>query len=143
MLTALGGQRLKPRGKATLLCKYNCQFWPINFEVLDGVSNVLGLRTSEEMGLIKRVGALSNDIISQYADNFTRLGCISDVTHYMFKRLPFGISSAQDIFQSIMSQIFEDIERVEVIVDDVLVWGSDIAEHDQRLQKVPNNATSS
>jgi len=70
-------------------------------------------------------------------------GCISDVTHYMFKRLPFGISSAQDIFQSIMSQIFEDIERVEVIVDDVLVWGSDIAEHDQRLQKVPNNATSS
>ena len=73
-LTAFGRQRLEPRGKATLLCEYNCQFWPINFEVLDGVSNVLGLRTSEEMGLIKRVSALSNDIVSQYADNFTGLG---------------------------------------------------------------------
>ena len=65
------------------MCKYNCQFWPINFEVLDGISSVLGLRTSEEMGLIKRVGALSNNIVSQYADNFTGLGCIFDVTHHM------------------------------------------------------------
>ena len=35
------------------------------------------------MGLIKRVGALSNNIVSQYADNFTGLGCISDVTHHI------------------------------------------------------------
>ena len=27
---------------------------------------------------------------------------------YMFKRLPFGISSAQDVFQAIMSEMFED-----------------------------------
>ena len=54
----------------------------------------------------------------------------------MFKRLPFSISSGQDVFQSIMSQIFEDIEGVEVIIDDILVWGSDIAEYDQRLEKV-------
>ena len=33
---------------------------------------------------------------------------------YMFKRLPFGISSAQDVFQRIMSEIFQDIEGVEV-----------------------------
>ena len=39
-----------------------------------------------------------------------------------------------------MSQIFEDIEGVEVIVDDILVWGSDIAEHDQRLEKVLQRA---
>ena len=41
---------------------------------------------------------------------------------YMFKRLPFGISSVQDVFQSIMSEIFQDIEGVEVLVDDILVW---------------------
>ena len=38
---------------------------------------------------------------------------------YMFKRLPFGISSAA------MSDIFEDTEGV---VDDILVWGSTVEE---------------
>ena len=39
---------------------------------------------------------------------------------YRFKRLPFGICSAQDVFQDAMSSIFDDIEGVEVIVDDIL-----------------------
>jgi transposase InsO family protein len=55
---------------------------------------------------------------------------------YMFKRLPFGICSAQDIFQSVMSEIFEDIEGVQVLVDDILVWGTTNEEHDTRLEKV-------
>ena len=229
---------------------------------------MLGLKTSEEMKLIKRVGSLSNDIVNQYASSFTGLGCISDETHhielkpdskpvihpprkvpvtlrlkvktelqrmerlgviervqeptdwvnsmvtvvkpngklricidprdlnrsirrehypmktieevtscipnakvfsvldassgfwqvkldnesaklctfntpfgrYMFKRLPFGISSAQDVFQSVMSQMFEDIEGVEVIVDDILVWGSTQTEHDERLERVLQRA---
>ena len=29
---------------------------------------------------------------------------------YMFKRLPFGLSSSQDILQKIMSEMFEDIQ---------------------------------
>ena len=40
----------------------------------------------------------------------------------MFIQLPFGISSTQDVFQCIMSQIFQDIEGVEVLVNDILVW---------------------
>ncbi len=47
----------------------------------------------------------------------------------MFKRLPFEISSAQDVFQAPMSDIFEDIDGVEVVADDILVWGSTIEEH--------------
>ena len=58
---------------------------------------------------------------------------------YMFKRLPFGICSAQDIFQTIMSKIFEDIEGVEVVVDDILVWGAS-EEDDTRLEKVLQRA---
>ena len=54
----------------------------------------------------------------------------------MFKRLPFGICSAQDIFQTIMSEIFKDIEGVEVVIDDILVWGASKEEHDTRLKKV-------
>ena len=43
---------------------------------------------------------------------------------YMFKRLPFGISSTQDVFQAVMSEMFEDIEGVEAVVDDRIIWGT-------------------
>ena len=59
---------------------------------------------------------------------------------YMFKRLPFGLSSAQDIFQRVMAEMFEDINGVEVVVDDILVWGTNEAEHDSRLTKVLDRA---
>ena len=55
---------------------------------------------------------------------------------YMFKRLPFGISSAQDVFQAIMSEMFKDIEGVEVVVDDLLIWGETEEMHDKRLKQV-------
>ena len=35
-----------------------------------------------------------------------------------------------------MSDMFEDIEGVEVIVDDMLIWGETEAQHDKRLRKV-------
>ena len=54
--------------------------------------------------------------------------------------LLFGISSAQDVFQAIMSEMFEDIEGVEVIVDDILVWGATVEEHNARLEQVLKRA---
>ena len=59
---------------------------------------------------------------------------------YMFKYLPFGLSSAQDIFQKVMTEMFESIDGVEVVVDDILVWGTNEAEHDSRLIKVLDRA---
>lgn len=35
-----------------------------------------------------------------------------------------------------MSQTFEDLEGVEVIVDDILIWGENEQQHDKRLEKV-------
>ena len=64
----------------------------------------------------------------------------SPFSRYMFKRLPFGLSSAQDIFQKVMTEMFEDIEGVEVVVDDILVWGTNEAEHNSRLIKVLDRA---
>ena len=58
----------------------------------------------------------------------------------MFKRLPFGLSSSQDIFQRVMSQMFEDIQGVEVVVDDILVWGQNEQQHDARLRQVLERA---
>ena len=58
----------------------------------------------------------------------------------MFKRLPFGICSAQDVFQDTMSEIFNGIEGVEVIVDDLLIWGENKEQHDERLKQVLERA---
>ena len=41
---------------------------------------------------------------------------------YRFKRMPFGIKSAQEVFQKIVYQYFEDIEGVDVAIDDILIW---------------------
>ncbi|KAL9953715.1 hypothetical protein ACROYT_G041171 [Oculina patagonica] len=55
---------------------------------------------------------------------------------YRFTRLPFGIKSAPEVFQKSMSNLFEDIEGAKPIVDDILVWGRDVKEHDVRLRQV-------
>ena len=49
--------------------------------------------------------------------------------------MPFRIKSAQEVFQKRMCQAFGDLESVETDVDDILVWGSTIQEHDERLVK--------
>ena len=35
-----------------------------------------------------------------------------------------------------MSQVLEDIDGAEAIVDDILVWGRGIQEHDARLKRI-------
>jgi len=55
---------------------------------------------------------------------------------YSYTRLPFGIASAPEVFQNVMSHLFQDIEGVEVIVDDLVVWGEDVEQHDVRLGQV-------
>lgn len=59
---------------------------------------------------------------------------------YRFTRLPFGIKSAPEVYQKAMSQMVEDIEGAEAIMDDILIWGVDQAEHDERLKKVLDRA---
>ena len=49
--------------------------------------------------------------------------------------MPFGIKSAQKVFQKRMSQSFGDLEGVETDVDDIFVWGTTAEEHDHRLKK--------
>ena len=55
---------------------------------------------------------------------------------YRFTRMPFGIKSAPEVFQKVMSQMVLDIEGAEAIIDDILVWGATQEEHDQRLKRV-------
>ena len=63
---------------------------------------------------------------------------------YRFKRLPFGIKSAPEVFQRYMTEMLEGIPGAEpiagAIVDDILIWGSSIDQHDARLRQVLNRA---
>ncbi|XP_051782102.1 uncharacterized protein K02A2.6-like [Erpetoichthys calabaricus] len=61
---------------------------------------------------------------------------ITPFGRYHFNRLPFGISSAPEHFQRRMSQMLEGFEGVICHADDVLVYGRDKQEHDQRLHRV-------
>ena len=62
------------------------------------------------------------------------------IGRYRFLCLPFGISSASEMFQRSVAQMIEGLEGVVNIIDDLLVWGDTIEEHDQRLIKVLERA---
>ena len=55
---------------------------------------------------------------------------------YCFLRLPFGIHIASEIFQQKLEAVLEGLPGVANSQDDMIVWGKDQAEHDQRLRKV-------
>ena len=54
---------------------------------------------------------------------------------YCFKRLPFGIHIASEIFQQKMEDLLVGLDGVANAQDDIIVWGSNQAEHDRRLRK--------
>ena len=55
---------------------------------------------------------------------------------FQFRRLPFGLSSAPEIFQRSMEKILDGLEGVVCMMDDVLVFGTDADEHWCRLRLV-------
>lgn len=55
---------------------------------------------------------------------------------YRFCRLMFGIKSAPELFQREMENLFRGIKGLIVYMDDVLVHGQTIEEHDQSLREV-------
>ena len=59
---------------------------------------------------------------------------------YCFLRLPYGISSAPEVFHRSFNEIFGNIEGVEIFIDDLLIWGKDVEEHNLRLNKVLEKA---
>ena len=53
---------------------------------------------------------------------------------YCFNKLPFGISSAPELFQQRMSKLLEGLSGMVCLMDDILIFGSNTAEHDSRLE---------
>lgn len=61
---------------------------------------------------------------------------ITPFGRYTFRRLPFGITSAPEIFQRKMAETLVGLEGTEVYMDDILVHGENKEIHDERLAKV-------
>ena len=58
---------------------------------------------------------------------------------YRFLRMPFGITSASEVFQCAMEELFAGYPCA-IIVDDLLVWGEGTAEHDAIVMKILQRA---
>ena len=58
---------------------------------------------------------------------------ITPFGRYCFHKIPFGISSAPEHFQKRMSAILSGLDGVLCLMDDVLVYGRDINEHNKRM----------
>lgn len=65
---------------------------------------------------------------------------ITPFGRYRYTRLPYGISAAPEIFYREMVNRFSDIKNVKIMMDDFLIYGSTIEEHDVALQNVLNRA---
>ena len=55
---------------------------------------------------------------------------------YCFNKMPFGISSAPEHFQKRMEKILAGLPGVLCHMDDVLIFGKNVQEHDIRLEQV-------
>ena len=55
---------------------------------------------------------------------------------FCFQRLPFGITSAPEIFQREMCLLLREHKGTVVVMDDILVYGKDQEEHDKNLSAV-------
>ncbi|XP_047986521.1 uncharacterized protein K02A2.6-like [Leguminivora glycinivorella] len=55
---------------------------------------------------------------------------------YKMKRLPFGVKACPGIFQRLMSTLLAGIPGVAVLLDDIVVAGNGVQEHNTRLETV-------
>jgi hypothetical protein len=55
---------------------------------------------------------------------------------YRYLRLPFGVSSAPEVYSQAIRTMFEGVGNVDTSMDDIIVWGKTREEHDEALLKV-------
>jgi hypothetical protein len=54
---------------------------------------------------------------------------------FKFKRLPFGVHCASEVFSKRISEILDGLDRVAYIQDDIIVWGTDQENNDKRIKE--------
>ena len=61
---------------------------------------------------------------------------ITPFQRYYFHRLPFGITSTPELFQRRISSLLNGLSGVVFLIDDVLVFSKNQAQHDEHLEVV-------
>lgn len=86
----------------------------------------------------------ANDIAHTFDNVFKGLGALPftyctfnmPLRQYSFIWLPFGIISFSEIFHYAMDHVIERLDGVCAYIDDIVVWGSSLQEHNERLFKL-------
>ena len=65
---------------------------------------------------------------------------ITPFERYRYLRLPFGISSAPELYHRVVHEMFEGIANIDTSMDDIIVWGKTRDEHDVALRRVLEKA---
>ena len=55
---------------------------------------------------------------------------------FRVNRLPYGVSSSPAIFQRTMEMLLKDVSNVVIYIDDMVVFGKTVQEHNETLQTV-------
>ena len=55
---------------------------------------------------------------------------------YSYKRLPMGLASAPDIFQSVITELFFDLDYVLVYIDNILILQREDETENNHLEKI-------
>lgn len=58
--------------------------------------------------------------------------------YYRYKRLTFGMNCASEVFQSVIERVLAGIKNVKPFIDDILIFGASVEEHDVALAAVLN-----
>ena len=67
---------------------------------------------------------------------------ITPFGRYHFNKLPFGLTSAPELFQQRMEKLLQGLDGVVCFMDDVLIYASTEEEHDCRLRRVLDRIAS-
>ncbi|XP_046857694.1 uncharacterized protein K02A2.6-like [Xenia sp. Carnegie-2017] len=57
---------------------------------------------------------------------------------YRFTVIPFGVVFAQEVFHKTVHEKFQHLPGCETDIDDILIWGRTLEEHDRNLERVLN-----
>ena len=56
--------------------------------------------------------------------------------------MPFGISSASEVFQKKNQTVFEGISGIHIVADDIIIAASSVQDHDRILRQVLERASA-
>ncbi|CAI6367254.1 unnamed protein product [Macrosiphum euphorbiae] len=75
-------------------------------------------------------------LLDDDSQRFTTINTIKGL--FKYTRVPFGLKSSAGEFQRAIESVTSKVEGVEVFIDDIIVSGSTVAEHNARLNKLLN-----